>query len=112
MNDLSQTILMWGGIAGALTALIALSVKIIKVVKIVIGFFNDLKQKVNTLVKHDKSQYMAILRLTIMSENIPLSERILAGKEYLEAGGNGDVRHFYETKLKPFDTVLKGENNG
>lgn len=102
---------MWGGIAGAVTALIALAVKIVKVVKIIIGFFNDLKQKVNTLVKHDKSQYMAILRLTIMSENIPLSERILAGKEYLENGGNGDVRHYYEKQLKPYDTVLKGENN-
>ena len=68
-----------------------------------------MKENVNTLLEHDTTQYMAILRLTVMSDNIPLSERIAAGKEYLEHEGNGDVKHYYETVLKPHDTILKGE---
>ena len=36
-------------------------------------------------------------------------ERIIAGKEYIENEGNGDVKHYYETVLKPHDTILKGE---
>lgn len=100
---------MWGAIAGAVTALIALIAKVVKVVQKIIGFFHGLRDNVDTLVKHDHSQYMAILRLTIMSENIPLSERIAAGKEYLELKGNGDVKQYYEEHLKPYDKILKGE---
>ena len=38
-----------------------------------------LEEKVDTLVEHDKEQYLSILRLTIMSEEMPISERIIAG---------------------------------
>lgn len=109
MNDLTQSILTWGGIAGALVAIIALVSKIVGVVRNAKTYFSDLKTNVDTLVKHDHSQYMAILRLTVMSENIPLSERIIAGKEYIENDGNGDVKRYYETVLKPHDTIIKGE---
>ena len=109
MNELTQSILSWGALAGALAAIIALIAKIVKVVKTAKSYFSDLKDNVNTLLDHDKTQYMAILRLTVMSENIPLSERIAAGKEYLANDGNGDVKHYYETVLKPHDTILRGE---
>ena len=109
MNELTQTILLWGSIAGAIAAVGAIVAKIVKVVKNTKDYFTDLKSNVDTLLKHDHSQYMAILRLTVMSDNIPLSERILAGKEYIDADGNGDVKHYYETVLKPQDKIGKGE---
>lgn len=109
MTNLTQDIVLWGGVAGAIVAIIALVSKIIGVVKNAKNYFSDLKKNVNTLLEHDNTQYMAILRLTVMSDNIPLSERISAGKEYLEHDGNGDVKHYYETVLKPHDTILKGE---
>jgi hypothetical protein len=109
MNELTQTILLWGSIAGAIAAVGALIAKIVKVAKSTKKYFTDLKSNVDTLLKHDHSQYMAILRLTVMSDNIPLSERILAGKEYIDADGNGDVKHYYETVLKPQDKIVKGE---
>ena len=49
--------------------------------------------------KQDKN-YLGILRLTIMSEEMPVSERIIAGKEYIDHGGNGDVKKFYQNFLK------------
>ena len=109
MDNITQSIIFWGGVAGALAGITALVAKVIKTVKNAITYFTDLKQNVDTLLEHDNAQYMAILRLTVMSDNIPLSERINAGKEYLEAGGNGDVKHYYETVLKPHDTIMKGE---
>lgn len=109
MDNLTQSIILWGAVAGAVTGIVALIVKIVKGAKKAITYFTDLKSNVDILVKHDHTQYMAILRLTVMSDNIPLSERIAAGKEYLEAGGNGDVRHFYEENLKPYDKIVKGE---
>ena len=109
MNELTQTILLWGSIAGAIAAVGALIAKIVKVAKSTKDYFTDLKSNVDTLLKHDHTQYMAILRLTVMSDNIPLSERIIAGKEYLDNDGNGDVQKYYNEVLKPHDTILKGD---
>ena len=51
------------------------------------------------LVENDKDQYLAILRLTIFEENLPISERIIAGDKYLKKGGNGDTKKYYEKML-------------
>lgn len=58
-----------------------------------------LEEKVDKLVEHDKEQYLSILRLTIMNEDIPISERIIAGDKYIKAGGNGDVKKYYQQML-------------
>ena len=60
----------------------------------------ELVDKVNTLVEHDREQYLSILRLTIMSEEIPVSERIIAGDKYIKAGGNGEVKKYYQQMIK------------
>lgn len=59
-----------------------------------------LEAKVDTLVEHDKEQYLSILRLTIMAEDMPISERIIAGDKYIKLGGNGDVRKYYQQMLE------------
>ena len=93
--------LIW--IAGGATALIA----IFKVTKKVIGWIRaaykavvDFNVNIKTLIRHDKEQYLAILRLTVVSTDMPLSERIAAGKIYTAEGGNGDVKHLYLELLK------------
>ena len=58
-----------------------------------------LEEKVDTLVEHDKDQYLSILRLTVMSEEMPISERIIAGDKYVRKGGNGEVKKYYEKML-------------
>jgi hypothetical protein len=60
----------------------------------------SLKEEVNKQEEHTKKNYLGILRLTIMSEEMPVSERIIAGKEYIDNGGNGDVKKFYQRFLK------------
>ena len=60
----------------------------------------ELEKKVDTLVEHDREQYLSILRLTIMSEEMPVSERIIAGDKYIRAGGNGDVKKYYQQMIK------------
>lgn len=56
--------------------------------------------KLEQIEKHDKEQYLAILRLTITADHIPVSERIIAGDKYIKLGGNGDVKAYYEQFLK------------
>lgn len=58
-----------------------------------------LEKKVDQLVEHDEDQYLSILRLTIMSEDMPISERIIAGDKYVKKGGNGDVKKYYQKML-------------
>lgn len=91
-----NTIVLIGGAAAALISIVAVIRAVIKVLKTAHDFIHGLDQKVNTLVEHDQSQYLAILRLTIVNECMPISERLLAGKKYIEKGGNGDVRALYE----------------
>lgn len=64
-------------------------------------------EQINELIDHDKAQYMSLLRLTVMTDSIPLSERISAGREYIEKGGNGDVKEYVETHLLPYDKIVR-----
>lgn len=59
-----------------------------------------LQEKVDRLVEHDEDQYLSILRLTIMSGDMPISERIIAGDKYVKKGGNGDVKKYYQKLLE------------
>lgn len=59
-----------------------------------------LEAKVDKLVEHDEDQYLSILRLTIMSEEMPISERIIAGDKYVKKGGNGDVKRYYQKMIE------------
>jgi hypothetical protein len=58
-----------------------------------------LESKVDRLVANDEDQYLSILRLTIVEENLPISERIIAGDKYLKKGGNGDTKKYYQKML-------------
>lgn len=73
---------------------------------IVVAIINNISQdkniskRLDKMEEHDRQQYLSILRLTIMSEEIPVSERIVAGEEYIRHGGNGEVSEFYQKFLK------------
>ena len=52
---------------------------------------------------HDKEHYKAILRLVIMTPEMPLSERIEAGDIYVnKLNGNGGVKQKYNELLQRF----------
>ena len=69
-------------------------------VKKLSGQVEDLRARQEKMQEHQDKNYLGILRLEIMSEEMPISERIIAGKEYLEHGGNGDVSVYYKQFLK------------
>lgn len=57
-------------------------------------------QKVKTELKKNS---LNTLKNTICNENIPLSERVAAGREYIDKGGNGAVKirvHQLETQYE------------
>ena len=58
-----------------------------------------LDKKVDKLSRDNDEQHTDILRLTIFEDNLPISERIIAGDKYLKKGGNGDTKKFYMQML-------------
>lgn len=88
LND----IVVVSGVVSALTIIIATALKLYK-------FIRKWEKWVEEMSEHSLDNYLSIKRLTIMSHEMPLSERISAGEKYIKAGGNGEVRHKYEELL-------------
>lgn len=64
-----------------------------------------LNDTLTDLKNHSHENYMSLLRLTIMSNEMPIGERIVAGHKYLEKGGNGEVKQFLKNEFNITDTV-------
>lgn len=47
------------------------------------------------------------MKNTICNDNIPLSERVSVGKEYIEKGGNGSVKILVHGLEKKYEQELK-----
>ena len=65
----------------------------------------ELKEALTDLKTHSDENYMSLLRLTIMSSEMPIGERIVAGHKYLNNGGNGEVKSFLKKEFNITDTV-------
>lgn len=86
-------------IASLLTALgviVGVSIKVYK-------FIRKCDKWIDEKDKHDRENYKAILRLVIMTPEMPLSERIEAGDIYVNTlKGNGGVKQKYNELLARF----------
>ena len=94
-----ETILLVASVLTALGVIIASAVKVYK-------FIRKCEKWIDETNEHSLDNYLSIKRLTIMSHEMPLSERIDAGEKYIKYGGNGEVKHKYEELL----TFLPSEN--
>lgn len=92
-------IIKLGALIGALAALWKIITTLLATVKHATESVEELKKTIETLVEHDKEQHLAILRLTIMNSEMPISERVIAGRKYIKDGGNGAVKKYYEEYL-------------
>lgn len=61
--------------------------------------FDEIKEDIKELKSHSHENYLGIKRLTVMSHDMPIGERIVAGNDYIKAGGNGEVKHYIEEEL-------------
>ncbi len=62
---------------------------------------NNIKnvENIPIIEEHCRANYVTGLRLTIMSNEMPLGERIAAGVKYLALGENGEVKKFLIEEL-------------
>lgn len=83
-----------------LIALITGSLTLIGVIITAVSGNKSIAQDIKDIKAENKEQSLAILRLTVMSNDMPISERLVAGDKYIRKGGNGDVKHYYEQLIK------------
>lgn len=88
-----EKILFIASVLTALGVIIATAAKVYK-------FIRKWEKWVEEQSEHSLDNYLSIKRLTIMSHEMPLSERIAAGEKYIKYGGNGEVKHKYEELLE------------
>lgn len=95
---------------GAVGAILGAGIKLWRLV----GKWNKTTKALNDtltdLKKHSHENYMSLLRLTIMSNEMPIGERIVAGHKYLEEGGNGEVKAFLKEKFNIEETTETAEH--
>lgn len=99
-------------IIGALTVIIGAIVGVEKWTKGKISswLLKPVIDKVDNLsLKFDKME-LDQLKLIIMSDEIPIEERLQAGERYLEKGGNGAIKvHLHVLKEEYENLLKKGE---
>lgn len=83
-----------------LIAFITGSLTLIGVIITAISGNRSIAKDLKEIKEDNKEQALAILRLTIMSNDMPISERLVAGEKYIKKNGNGDVKHYYEQLIK------------
>lgn len=83
-------------LAKSVTAIAGAAIVIFKIIKPIL----QIVKKVEKLEAHQHETYMQMLRLVIVSDEMPLEERIKAGDEYVKAGGNGAIKHIYQNLLE------------
>lgn len=90
-----DNIILIGGVATAIMAIITACIFIVKAVIKVNKWVEDEH-------RHTKENYLDIKRLIITSPYMPLNERLAAGEIYIAEGGNGGVKLLYHELLKQY----------
>ncbi len=63
------------------------------------SFLNRMEKRFEKYDKTINENTVHILKMALLSEDLPLSDRVQAGKLYLELGGNGYGRIVYDRLL-------------
>lgn len=99
---ITDIIIYCGGVATAITSILILMGKILSKLK-------TMSQTFEIIQRHTEENYLTNLRLTIMSDEMPIGERLNAGRKYIEAGGNGEVKAYYEILKQNYQKQLAKE---
>ena len=66
-------------------------------------FFRNLEKKYDEMNDILKNNTLYILKIAVLDEQLPLTDRLKAGELYMDLGGNGAVKKKYQELLKEYD---------
>ncbi len=70
----------------------------------------EIVQRLERVEQYQHKDYLCMLRLTIMSEEMPMEERLAAGEKYVNEGGNGAVKARYHLMIEEYQREIGKEN--
>lgn len=89
----------------AITTILGGGIKIFNVMSKTLHRFDDLNNRLDKIENDIKKNEIHLLKIALLDENLPLTDRINAGKQYLELGGNGFGKITYERLVKELETM-------
>lgn len=94
-----DTIILLGSLISAIGILIGALIKLYTFIKKVDTKFENYEETI-------KQNTISILKLALLDENLPISDRLHAGEQYLALGGNGYGKIVYEKILKQYEEEM------
>lgn len=98
-----DSILITASVITALTVITAFLFKIY-------NFFRKLEKKYDAMNELLTENSIHLLKLAVLNESLPLTDRIHAGEQYIKLGGNGFIKKKYEHLLEEYDKRYGGED--
>ena len=86
-------------IASIVTALTVISTTCFKIYI----FFRNLEKKYDEMNDILQKNTLFILKIAVLDEQLPLTDRLKAGELYMDLGGNGAVKKKYQELLKEYN---------
>ena len=86
-------------IASIVTALTVISTTCFKIYI----FFRNLEKKYDEMNDILQKNTLYILKMAVLDEQLPLTDRLHAGELYMDLGGNGAVKKKYQELLKEYN---------
>lgn len=84
----------------ALTTIIVALYKISALVKNFLSYLDSDRKEREHILQELKTIKLCVLKLTILDDKLSIQERLVAGDEYVAAGGNGFVKSIYNKLRK------------
>ena len=86
-------------IASIITALTVISTTCFKIYI----FFRNLEKKYDEMNDILKNNTLFILKIAVLDDQLPLTDRLHAGELYMDLGGNGAVKKKYQELLNEYE---------
>ena len=91
-----ESILITASVVTALTAITAFLFKIY-------SFFRKLEIKYDEMNELLKNNTIHLLKIAVLDDKLPLTDRLHAGEQYIKMGGNGTIKRIYEKLLDEYE---------
>ena len=88
-------------VASVVTALTVITAFLFKIY----NFFRKLEIKYDEMNELLKSNTIHLLKIAVLDDKLPLVDRIHAGEQYINMGGNGTIKRIYEKLLDEYEEV-------
>ena len=69
--------------------------------------YDKIEEKFEMINKTMRTNTIHLLKIAVLDENLPLTDRIHAGEEYIALGGNGFIKKKYEKLLEEYEQKYK-----